>query len=345
MKPWQLTFLIALLATAGWAIVSHPPGANEVRIAVATPVPTPTPEPRRGTVRLLFAGDTMLSRSVGDMMARRNDWTWPFTAIASVTRGADLMFLNLESVLSDRGEPHGCGYCFRADPRAIAGLAFAGVDIVSVANNHAWDYGRAALEHSLALLASGSIDAVGAGQTASASREPVIRSVGRTRIAYLASTDILPVSAQATDKLAGVNLYEPSRMAADIARARTRADVVVVSFHTGVEYEPLRSELQQRIYRAAIDAGADLVVGHHPHVVQDWERYRGGWIFYSLGNFVFDQSWSPQTQRGALLSVTVEDGRIADASLIPVDISGQYRVSVVPETAITAPSGSATMNP
>jgi poly-gamma-glutamate synthesis protein (capsule biosynthesis protein) len=202
---------------------------------------------------------------------------------------------------------------------------YAGADVVSLANNHMWDYGLPALEDTLGYLATNDISAAGAGRTLEEARGPIVRTVGGTRIAYLAYTNILPESALATDVRAGVNLYNAIRMVADIARARTLADIVVVSFHTGTEYEVRHNADQERIYRSAIDAGADLVVGHHPHVVQDTERYKGKWIAYSLGNFVFDQNWSDATRQGMLLDVSVQNGEIVAVATRSVDISKQYQ--------------------
>lgn len=328
MKHWQIIVIVLLLATAGWAIISYPPGTRTVsQVRTEQPDPIPTPEPKQQPITLLFVGDIMLSRSVGDAMAARKDWTWPFALIASATRDADLAFANLETTISTRGTVNGCGYCFRSDPRVVEGLTFAGFDVLSVANNHTWDYGLTALEDTLGILADNNMNTVGAGLTLTEARGPLIKTIGATRIAYLAYTDILPASAQATEARAGVNLYNADRMAADIERARSLADVVVVSFHTGTEYEPFHNPVQERIYRSAIDSGADLVVGHHPHVVQDVERYKGKWIAYSLGNFVFDQNFSEATRRGGMLRVTVEDGAISVVATASVDISKQYQVS------------------
>jgi poly-gamma-glutamate synthesis protein (capsule biosynthesis protein) len=325
MKRWQIGVIIVLLAASAWAVVSYHPGTVIV-LRTATPVPSPTPDSR--PVTLLFTGDIMLSRSVGDTMKAKNDWTWPFARIASVTAAADITFGNLETTISTGGAKNGCTYCFRADPKSVAGLLLAGFDVLSVANNHMWDYGPQAFTDTLSYLAVNDISAVGGGRNADEAGAPVVRTVRGTRVAYLAFTDILPASATALPDRAGINTWNEQRMREQVAQARTMADVVVVSFHTGTEYELIHNAMQERIYHAIIDAGADLVIGTHPHVVQDIEQYNGKWIAYSLGNFVFDQNWSDATRLGMMLSVTVRGWHIVDVTRIPVDISKDYQVSL-----------------
>ena len=328
MKRWHVVIIVLLLAACGWLVVTHPPGTRDIgQMPVAVlPSVSPTSSPKSAT--LLFAGDIMLSRSVGDFMAAHNDWVWPFADIASVTRSADIAFANLETTVSTRGTKNGCGFCFRSDPRAMSGLVFAGFDVLSVANNHTWDYGPQAFADTLQYLATDDISAVGGGRTVAEARAPVILTAGDARVAFLAYTNLLPASAAATATGPGVNLYDPVRMNEDIAHARTLADIVVVSFHGGTEYMTTHTTEQEQIYQTAIDDGADLVVGTHPHVVEELQKYDRGWIAYSLGNFVFDQTFSDATEHGALLRVTVQGKHITDAHLEPVVISKQYQVSV-----------------
>jgi poly-gamma-glutamate synthesis protein (capsule biosynthesis protein) len=274
---------------------------------------------------MLFAGDTMLARAVGDLMAARDDWTWPFVQIASVTAAADLMFVNLETTISTGGAQAGCGYCFRANPNVIEGLTRAGIDVVTLANNHAYDYGSRALADTIVHLASAGIGVTGAGLDGAQARAPVFRTVGSTRVAFLSYTNLLPTAAAAGPGKLGVAIYDSAYLVQDIALAKRGADVVVVSFHAGEEYQTEPNAWQERVYRSAIDAGANLVIGHHPHVVQPVEAYGDGWIAYSLGNFVFDQSFSTATMEGLMLEATVMDGEILDVRELPVIISPAYQ--------------------
>lgn len=291
MKRWQCIASVLLLAVGASVVVLYPPGTRTI-------VEDSGSEP----VILLFAGDTMLARSVGDMMAANSNWIWPFAHIASVTRAADLAFANLETTISTRGSPSGCTYCFRADPRVTQGLLYAGFDVLSVANNHVHDYGPDAYADTLAYVSDAAMSPV--------SGEPIIKTVHGTRIAYLAYA--YP--------------FDEARIMAAIPLAKAQADVLVVSMHSGTEYDPIYNAAQERVYRAVVDEGADLVIGTHPHVVQDVEQYHDAWIAYSLGNFVFDQNFSDVTRRGLMLRATVRDGRVTGVEQLPVEISKQYQV-------------------
>lgn len=330
MAAWLLC--AALLGAAVFFGTRSGTVITQVNEIAVMPVVSRVPK----TATLLFAGDIMLSRSVGDLLAAKGDWRWPFRSIASVTAGADLAFANLETTVSTRGITAGCVYCFRADPRVVAGLTYAGFDVLSVANNHIWDYGAVAFTDTLANLASAGISAVGGGENGHAARAPIIRTVGTARVALLGYTNLLPASACAGEHKPGANCFDATTMAADIAGVRKQADIVVVSFHAGEEYHPEASDWQRRTYRAAVDAGADLVIGHHPHVPEPLERYGNGWIVYSLGNFIFDQNFSEETMRGLMLSVTLKGAAIDAVQELPIAISRQYQPSLSPAGAGTA---------
>jgi poly-gamma-glutamate capsule biosynthesis protein CapA/YwtB (metallophosphatase superfamily) len=323
---FQLAILAGLLFFAAILIFTHPVNQKYSSSRETSQV---SPSVQPDGIHLSFVGDIMLSRSVGEYMARTDDWYWPFHHIGSATQDPELMFGNLETTISDRGTQGGCGFCFRSDPRVAVSLARAGFDVLSIANNHIWDYGEVAFSDTLQYLAAEDISAVGGGRNLEEARGPVIHEVQGVRIAYLASTDILPASAGATAERPGANIYDVERMASDIREARRQADIVVVSFHTGEEYQPANDH-QRSLYHSLIDVGADIVVGHHPHVVQEIEQYNGGWIAYSLGNFIFDQNFSKQTMTGLMLDVSIKDNKIFDVTPRVISISPQYQPSLSP---------------
>ncbi len=275
--------------------------------------------PRSKRARLVFGGDVMLGRYVGRLAAERRDPSWPLRDLSEFLRSADAAFVNLESPFSDRDPINKSNMVFRAAPEMIAALQAAGVDVVSTANNHARDCGAHGVEFTLDWLEQHGIAAAGSGKSSEAAHAGAVIERNGTRFGFLGYTydqsngnfkDI-------DDRVAVMDLGQMRR---DVAAILARADVAIVSMHAGVEYSKKPVARQVEFARAAIDAGARVVVGHHPHVAQEWEPYRGGVIFYSLGNLVFDQFQRRETQRGLLAEVLFEDARLARVEVLPVEI-------------------------
>src|SRR5579883_1934863 len=255
--------------------------------------------PRAKETRILLGGDIMLSRFVGKLARERRDPASPLREVAPLFMGADIAFANLEAPFSDRGKPVEQGMVFKAEPDMIAGLELAGIDVVSTANNHSRDCGGHGVEFTLQWLEKHGIAAAGTGLTEDAAHAGAILERNGTRFGFLGYT-YDQTNGNHTDIDDRVAVLDISQMRIDVANLRKRADVVIVSMHAGFEYMVQPNPQQVSFARAAIDAGASIVVGHHPHVVQPWERYKHGVIYYSLGNLVFDQFQRAETQRGAL---------------------------------------------
>ena len=282
----------------------------------------------KGQIDLLFVGDIMLSRSVGAMIARQSDPTYPFHEIAEQVQNADIAFGNLEGPISGRGTNRGSIYSFRADPAAVAGLRFAGFDVLSLANNHIFDWGPEALRDTVNFLSQSGIHAVGAGANREAANRSGMLTARNNNVAFLAYTTLYPKSLEAGTSSPGISSFEMEKVRETIRALRDEADVIVVSLHWGEEYRTTSTIAQQGIAQALIDAGADLVVGHHPHVMQEIERYKHGWIAYSLGNFVFDQNFSEETMRGLTLTATVARGKLTGIKTSVVQISDTFQPSI-----------------
>ncbi|MCR4261025.1 MAG: CapA family protein [Candidatus Colwellbacteria bacterium] len=280
---------------------------------------------------LLFVGDIMLSRSVGIKVRNKGegDYRYPFLEVADALNSADMVFGNLESPISARGRNRGSIYSFRADPLSIEGLSYAGFDVLSLANNHIWDWGVDALRDTISILVSENILSVGAGANYEEANSPALFEVNGASIAVLAYTNLLPKSMQASEESPGLSDFDLDKVKESINTLSSQGYLVVVSLHWGDEYQTVANGGQEEIARGLIDAGADLIVGHHPHVVQQLEKYREGWVAYSLGNFVFDQFFSEETMRGAVLRVDLEKGNIVDVTLLPTQLSPDYQVSFV----------------
>jgi poly-gamma-glutamate synthesis protein (capsule biosynthesis protein) len=273
---------------------------------------TPTPE-QPVQVTLAAVGDIMLGRKVNLKMVEYADYTWPFHDVAPLIREADLAVGNLESMFYDRCEPTAERMVFCADPAALEGLVYAGFDGLSLANNHHLDYGEDAFRQTVALLEEGGI-------TPFYHDEVMIAEVRGVRIGVIGLDDKL-------------EWLKPEEIAPLIEAAAAQVDVLVGFMHWGQEYWSEADLRQQYLAPALVEAGMDVVIGSHPHVVQPVVIYGDAPVFLSLGNFVFDQRQPEAARRGdiLLLTLTVEDGELAgiDYELIPVMIHdyGQPRLT------------------
>jgi hypothetical protein len=316
-------------AVLGLVLVPAMPGC---RCDAEAPRPMPPPltyggEGPRATV--VFGGDTSFARGVEEAIRKHGggDPAWALAKIRPVLANADLAFLNLECVFTkDRTKPLAKRWVIGAPPESLTALTTAGVDVVSLANNHSMDFGPAGLSSTLDALRTAGIQALGVVQAADDDPVPLVTRVGDTTLAWLAYNDV--ASGAASDALPRVRDFDVEQAKQDIRRATGAADQVIVSVHWGEEYSLLRKAAQQRDARALIEAGADLIIGHHPHVPQEVEEHRRGLIAYSLGNFLFDlrRPWKvPRTRRGFLLSVTFEGGERVGWELIPTSQDRRHR--------------------
>lgn len=269
---------------------------------------------------LLAVGDIMLSRHVGTKIFESGNFHLPFLKTADILREADISFANLESPFYDQGPRVKEGMVFKAEPETITGLTFAGFDILSLANNHFGNQGRRGITYTFQHLQDNQIEYVGAGGNFKEAHEVKILEQKGIKFGFLAYNGIPPVSYQAGDSLGGHAWMDIDIMQKDIEEAKKKCDVVIVSMHTGAEYTPHPNTSQINFARGAIDAGANLVLGHHPHVVQAFETYKNGIIFYSLGNFVFDQMWSTETSQGVMAKIVFSGTQPVIFELIPIHI-------------------------
>ena len=245
----------------------------------------------------------MFSRQVRRDILASGDMAMPFHKIAGLMSASDIAFVNMESPFSDEGPYYPGGLIFHAAPEMISGLQLAHIALASTANNHARDCGAHGVEFTVNWLRSQGISAVGSGLTEQEAHNGVVLERNGMRFGFLGYTyDQSNGNWKDTDPRVAVANVEI--MKTDVASMRTRCDVVIVSMHHGIEYMSKPSAAQVEFAHAAIDAGATLVVGHHPHVIEPTEEYHGGEIIYSLGNFVFDQYQRTATQHGEVVQVS-----------------------------------------
>lgn len=264
-------------------------------------------------VTMNFAGDIMLDRGVENSVIKNfnNDFGALFEKL-EILKKADISFANLEGPSSDLGRDLHNLYSFRMNPTVIPTLAGAGFDIVSVANNHVGDWGRDAYTDTLSRLKENEILYTGGGANSTEAEEPTIIEKYGMKIGFLGFSDVGPDWMKATPDQAGLLLASNPRFDEIVSNASKKVDYLVVSFHWGDEYKLVHNARQEFLAHRAVDAGAKLVIGHHPHVMEDTEVYSrascaesscASFIAYSLGNFIFDQAFSENTMQGMLLQI------------------------------------------
>lgn len=266
-------------------------------------------------------GDVMLGGSAGPELEKFG-YDYPFEKTKKLFSKSDIVFANLEGPLTHRGQPVvEKKYKFRAPPEKVApALKKAGVNIVSLANNHSLDYGEQGLADTITALDSNKIFHVGAGKNIFSAREPAIVIVNNTRVAFLGYSLTFPEEFWAKKKSAGTAFGHEGYVKKDVAQASQIADLVIVSFHWGREVTTELRPYQISLGHAAIDAGASVVLGHHPHILQAVEQYKQGVILYSLGNYVFG-SYSQKATRSAIAQLEYTDKRLTALQLIPINVN------------------------
>lgn len=285
---------------------------------------------------LIFTGDIMLSREVNSKMERFKDYNWPFLKITDFLNKVDLVIANLESPFLKDAKTYTVNldsFSFKANPLAVSGLNLANIKVISLANNHTINQGKQGIIDTIEILEENNIKYTGAGLNEEEARKPAIIKEGEDTFAFLSYAYPQDYSL-ATENRHGLAGMDIEKMEADIGKLKQaeNIDLIVVLMHAGTEYT-LKPNWQQKDFaRAAIYAGADIVVGHHPHWPQTFEFYNNKPIIYSLGNFVFDQMWSTETKQGLMLKLTWQEG-IKELNLIPTKIYNYGQVEILPEGA------------
>ena len=278
---------------------------------------------------ILAVGDIMLSRDVDTQMDKFGR-LYPFQNTLDLTKNADFTLANLESPFRE-GNSVPEAMVFGAEKASVEGLVAGGFDAVNLANNHFGNQGQKGMITTFNTLKDNGIDYFGAGLNNVEAAKPLIKEINGQKIAFLGYTDIdvIPNSYIANQNSSGVNIMNIDNLKTDLKNARKKADFVIVSMHAGYEYTNSPSQRQRDFAHAAIDSGADLVIGHHPHVVQGVEFYKGKFIDYSLGNFIFDQPWSTETQQGLVAKFSLTFNHITKIELTPIHIYNWSQPKVI----------------
>lgn len=286
---------------------------------------TETEEPDTyATAVIAAAGDTTQSDIFGDATSWR-DMSYPFEDVAELFKNADLAFVNLETSVSTRGESEKKeGYGFRTDPKFLEVYTEAGIDIVSCANNHTRDFGMDALADTFIHLDEYGIRYVGAGMDKTEAEKLELFDLNGIKVGFTAINMINMNSTwYATDERAGLNCvdsWDCERQLELISEYDKECDVLFVSVHWGLEYYYTITEEQQEFAHKLCDNGADIILGHHPHVLQPIESYNDSVIFYSMGNFLF-YKMDDYAGKTALFEIEIDKNGFIGGKIHPVFIT------------------------
>jgi poly-gamma-glutamate capsule biosynthesis protein CapA/YwtB (metallophosphatase superfamily) len=334
------TLAVVRADALGPAVAAVPvEGVDPVTRPDAYPVSVPgdpaNPVDPSRIVTTLWVGDVMLGRRVGQQIAAARDPNLPFSGTADRLRAADLTVGNLECTLSRNGRPTQGGDSFGAEASSLTGLRDAGFDVLVLANNHLGDYGDQALRETLTAVRGGGFTLTGAGEDLAAALEPAVverkgvrfgvvafNAIGETPAATPASAGALSV--RMPPRTGPLNEGDLARVTDAVQGLSARADVVVVYPHWGTQYvhEPVPE--QRDVGRRLVEAGATAVIGSHPHWVQGLDLHQGRLVAHSLGNFVFDMTFSTPVQQGVALELVFWGSRPMAARLLPYRIGDRY---------------------
>lgn len=290
------------------------------------------PEPQTQEVTFLAVGDIMLSRDVATKMIQNGkDGSFPFQNIAELLKSTNFNFGNLESPFSgtDAQDPDPNTFTFNAPTYAMKGLVNSNFKVLNLANNHALNQGTNGLLFSKKYLIENDITPLGAGATKTEAWQGQVYETAGIKIGFAGAT-----YGPTSEYMAQIS--ELNKLKETIVDLKSKSDFVVITMHAGEEYTREPTAAQIKFARAAIDYGADMVIGAHPHWPQTFETYKGKQIFYSLGNFVFDQNWSKDTSEGLTLKISLTktdlQTKLKQVELIPIVIENNSQPRVATET-------------
>lgn len=321
-----IIYVLLTLAVASAAFLFSNKKTPEINSAIS-----PTPLPKNNEISMLFLGDVMLSRGVSYQISKNNDLYYPFRSIQTLLRQNDFVFANFESPIIPGRQIHTGEMAFRVDENLAPILKELNFSIFSLANNHLLDFGQKGLLNTLKILAENQIQYIGAGENYQEAHQYKILEKNNIKVAFLAynDSDVILATNEATENRPGTAFMDLDALQKDLTEAKKLADFTIVSMHSGTEYKENPNSRQIEFAHTAIDNGANLVIGHHPHVVQPIEKYKNGYIFYSLGNFIFDQAWSQETTEGIATQIIFSKNEIRNIKILPLIIENYSQPKII----------------
>ncbi|MBE9502811.1 MAG: CapA family protein [Proteobacteria bacterium] len=280
-------------------------------------------------ITIFATGDIMPSGRVLPFV-KKHGYFYSYTETSEIFQSGDMVIGNLETPLTEKGMRfENKKYTFKAPLESAKALKKAGFTHLSLANNHMMDYGTQGLTSTLEALNNEGIEYAGAGTSLPMARKASYVTIKDNKVAFLSYSNTFPTEFYATRDKAGTAPGYRTYIINDIKRAKAKADLIIVAFHWGAERMQHPKDYQKKLARLAIDTGANIVLGHHPHVLQGVEHYGAGVIFYSLGNFAFG-SYSKSTKESIIAKITVQNFKIARVEAIPINVNN-FEVHFKPE--------------
>ena len=335
--------LVAVAACSGTTNADIVDSQAPTSVAGATTVPEtdPTagpaelpPEPghlgSRQPVTLAFGGDVHFDGSLATTVTEAPDSI--LAGVAPVLHAADLAVVNLETAITDRGDPAPKAFNSRAPADALSALAAGGVDVVTMANEHGLDYGGIGLSDSLAAGAASGVNIIGLGNNEDEAYSPFVTEIAGQRIAVIGATQVIDASLIPTwtaldDQPGLASAKREERLVAAVTAARLQADTLVVYLHWGTEKEYCPNEDQLDLVPKLVEAGADIIVGSHAHRIQGGGYFNDAYVHYGLGNLVYKSGSAPSRETG-LLTITVTGRRIDEARWTPASVGADHLPSL-----------------
>lgn len=324
LRVGRHTLLFCLVAALGVGLYGmidllHRDASNQSELPSSPSASDSTGSAPEAAISLSFAGDVMMSGNVEKTLQEKG-YEYAFAHVRPLFLADDYTIVNLETPVTERGTPSdNKEFVYKSPPASLPAMKEAGVDAVNLANNHSMDQGMDGLLDTLHNLEAEQLEYVGAGRDDTRAYAPVFFEKNGIRVALLGFSRVIPeVSWYAGKNKPGVAAsYDPARAVEAIRQAKTEADLVVVIAHWGKERVDEPVDHQTMLAHAYIDAGADLVVGGHPHVLQGFEKYNGKWIAYSLGNFIFTRASEPKTWESMVLQASCTKSGDCTLTMLP----------------------------
>lgn len=302
------------LASSNQSFVNSKPGAN--------PVPDSEKGVRPQAITIISTGDIGLVRDINNEIQKRQDPNYPFLKISDYLKNADLTITNLEGPLINNCPIILTGYKFCGEDTNVKGLVYAGIDAASLANNHSTNFGLDGLSQTSTVLKSSGITPFGQNN------DIEYLNIKGKKVALIGFVEL-------GNNWTGLNNATPENVAELVSEAKTKADIVITAFHWGVEYTRKPTQNQVNLAHMAIDNGADMILGNHPHWIQENEIYKDKLISYAQGNTIFDQDWSQETKEGVLYKFQYENGKFKkiDEKYTIIENNSQPRFATEQEAA------------